>query len=106
MLETLVDSLEKPPTRHDRVIAIRGEQPVFLAGLDLEDRVTGGTPVGNSPVENVLVAFDDSNLLTVAVVDGAAIAGGYELALSCDITLESERATISIPLARPSSAPR
>lgn len=103
----LLDALESAFDRFDdgreaRVIVVRGEGPVFCAGLDLRDlherQGTDADP--ESGVTAVFQRIERSRLPTIAQVHGDALAGGCELALHCDLRVAAERARFGMPLAR------
>lgn len=105
MLAGLADAFADEPGPDERVAVLRAEGPVFCAGLDLAERRDTGTPVGESPIEDVLAAVDAWPLPVVAVVQGDAIAGGNELALHCDLVVASTRASFGMSLAQIGLAP-
>jgi enoyl-CoA hydratase len=74
---------------HDaRCIVITGADPAFCAGLDL--RNLGTDALADLPpfIHAVMV----SPVPTIAAVNGAAVTGGFEVALACDFIVASERA--------------
>lgn len=84
-----------------RVVVLSSEGSVFCSGLDLNDRQSAEkVPRGTSPIEPVLDAIGSCGVPVVAAVQGDAIAGGCELALSCDLVVAARTATFSMPLAR------
>jgi enoyl-CoA hydratase/carnithine racemase len=70
-LRRYVDELDRD--RAVRVIVIRGAGPAFCSGMDLK---------------------------TIAMIQGAAFAGGCELALHCDLRVAADVARFAMPLAR------
>jgi enoyl-CoA hydratase len=70
------------------VIVITGADPAFCAGLDLRD--LGVDELRNLP--RFIDAAAASEVPTIAAVNGAAVTGGFELALACDFMIASERA--------------
>ena len=72
------------PGPAERVAVIRSEGRVFCAGLDLR----GGLGK-DQDVETLFPRVETWPLPVVAVVQGAAIAGGNELALHCDLVVAS-----------------
>jgi cyclohexa-1,5-dienecarbonyl-CoA hydratase len=97
MLEELRDALTYVGNdRHTLLIDARGER-AFSAGASVQDHV-GERVVG------MLRTFHECfrllarvELVTVALVRGAALGGGCELALACDFVLASDRATFGYP---------
>lgn len=105
MLDDLMAAFTEPPAQDDRVVVIRGDGPVFCAGLDLRERLAGPVPVDESPIERVLHAVEHYPLPVVSVVQGDAIAGGCELALHSDFVVASTAARFGMSLAQIGIAP-
>ncbi len=103
MLSQLLDAFRKPPDPEERVVVVRSAGPVFCAGIDLRERADAPDKASN--IEEVLDAIETYRLPVVAVVQGAAIAGGNELALHCDFVVASERAAFGMSLAQIGLAP-
>jgi enoyl-CoA hydratase len=72
-------------------IVITGADPAFCAGLDL--RNLGAASLAEIPLFNQAVR--DSAIPVIAAVNGAAITGGFEIALACDFIVASERAVFA-----------
>ena len=79
----------------ERVAVIRAEGRVFCAGLDLR-----GDLGKDQDVEMLFHRVETWPLPVVAVVQGAAIAGGNELALHCDLVVASTDARFGMSLAQ------
>jgi enoyl-CoA hydratase/carnithine racemase len=95
MAEVRAAFLVTPPAE-ERVTVIRGRGPAFCAGLELS---TDGIDKAEAVhIEDMFDAVYRYPLPTVAIVHGAAIAGGCELALHCDFTVAAREAQISMPL--------
>lgn len=85
-----------------RVVVLTGEGNVFSAGFDLKEFETA---VEDQKFGERLWASSDryhSTVLNfplpiVAAVNGPAIAGGFDLAVMCDLRIASEAATFSHP---------
>jgi enoyl-CoA hydratase/carnithine racemase len=74
------------------VITGAGSQ-AFCAGMDLRSFATG-RPIG--PGIGTLLRDRYSKPL-VAAVNGAAVGGGFDLALACDLVVAAEHATFGLP---------
>lgn len=96
-LERAVDDAEADPGV--RVLVLTGAGGTFCAGMDLAGAHRGEFPVtdrrgplgltGEPPVKP-----------TVAAVEGAALAGGFELALCADLVVAAEDAVFGLPEAK------
>ncbi len=97
MLQELREAIRAvKPDRHALIIEAQGEK-AFSAGASVQDHL-------GDRVRGMLEAFHDCfrmlarlDLVTVALVRGAALGGGCELALACDFVLASDRARFGQP---------
>lgn len=74
-----------------RCIVITGADPAFCAGLDLKN--LGADRLADLP--SYAAALDGSRVPLIAAVNGAAVTGGFEIALGCDFIVASERAVFA-----------
>lgn len=103
--QALLDAMDKALTASEddkeiRAVIVRGAGKSFCAGLDLAeaDRLEGGhSPVS---IERVFHRLEQFPVPTIAMVQGAALAGGCELALHCDLRVAAEDARIGMTVAR------
>ena len=84
------------------VVVLTGADPAFCAGLDL--RELGGTAanLGGSDDEHrsPFTVLWTMTKPVIGAINGAAVTGGFELALGCDFLVASERATFGDTHAR------
>ncbi|MBX6387387.1 MAG: enoyl-CoA hydratase/isomerase family protein [Frankia sp.] len=75
-----------------RAVVLAGAGPVFCAGLDLREFAAGADFRG-------LRWFYRESIATpvVAAVQGAALGGGFELVLACDVVVAAEGTRLGIP---------
>jgi methylglutaconyl-CoA hydratase len=87
--------------RTQRVIILRGEGSVFCAGLDLEEAFLPENAERTAQlVARVLRAVYQVPQVTIAAVQGAAIAGGAGLMSACDVVVATTDARIGYPEVR------
>ncbi len=86
-----------------RVVALRGAGKDFCAGLDLEELLASAalTPEENErramELGEVFIAMRSLPKLTIAAVEGRALAGGCGLATACDLVLARAGAQFGYP---------
>jgi len=82
-----------------RVILVRGEGRAFCAGLDLDEVRAGDEIVHRllSRLSQVMRRLRRSPCVTIAVVQGAAIGGGFGFAAASDLLLTHPEAKLGYP---------
>ena len=86
-----------------RVVLLTANGSAFCAGVDLGDMQAVREQRGSFDYELLPEVFERLGAHrnpTIAMVDGAGVAGGCELALHCDIRIGSPKATFVMPLAK------
>lgn len=99
LLEGLSDAVEQL-ARGDkaRVVILRGEGGVFCSGLDLKEaRDERLRHQSAELVSRALLAVSQSPSVTIAAVEGAAVAGGAGLMSACDFVVAGQSARIGYP---------
>lgn len=83
-----------------RVVVVGGEGEHFCSGLDrrlLVDLAAGGLETDDAvAMQQALLALEECPRPTIAVVRGACVGGGVELALACDFRLASTTAWFAL----------
>jgi len=99
MLEALCAAVGRvAETPGQRALIIRGEGPVFCAGLDLaEARDTATSTRSGALVRELLERVYACPCVTLAAVHGAALAGGAGLMTACDIAIATMDAKLGFP---------
>jgi len=76
--------------------AVEGSK-AFSAGVDVSEHTADLVEEMIEVFHRIFRLLDDLELVTVAVVGGAALGGGCELALFCDMVIASEKASFGQP---------
>lgn len=105
----LGEALDELEARSEvRVLRIRSAERVFCAGADLAlMRERFDTPEGRArmveftrALQSVYARLERSPRVSIAEIGGAALGGGLELALACDLRLVADSARVGLPEAR------
>ncbi|KAK9274606.1 hypothetical protein L1049_021856 [Liquidambar formosana] len=102
MLRGLRESLESiHEDASARVVMICSSLPkVFCAGADLKERKTMNPSEVQffvNSLRSTISFLEALHIPTIAVIEGAALGGGLEMALSCDLRICGEDAVLGLP---------
>jgi enoyl-CoA hydratase len=96
-LEQCIDSIL--PSEH-KVVIITGEGKAFVAGADISGMSTYNEKQAfdfSSLGHRVFKKIENAPFVSIALINGFALGGGLELALSCDIRYASIKAKLGLP---------
>ncbi len=101
-LDELADALERAAADPDvRCLILTGAGPrAFVAGADISELrnldALGGMAL-NAHGQRVFRRLETLGLVSIAAVNGYALGGGCELALSCTVRIAAENAAFGLP---------
>ncbi len=87
-----------------KVVIIRGGGGTFIAGTDIREFVALKTADDAIAYERrldaVIGGLERLTKVTIALIEGHAVGGGFTLALACDLRYAAATARLGIPIAR------
>jgi enoyl-CoA hydratase len=90
-------ALDELDARKDvSVLVLTGAGGTFSAGMDLKGFLTGDSPLAEGRGFGGIVERPPAKPI-IAAVEGYALAGGFELALACDLIVASSEAKFGLP---------
>jgi enoyl-CoA hydratase len=103
LVEQLLDCTESPDVR---AVVLTGNGPAFCAGFDLteirelDQRGERFRAPMKRPARSLFEVVTETWVPTIAALNGATVAGGFELALACDIRLAAPGIPMGLPEAK------
>lgn len=98
-LTVVLEKVTRDPTIQVLVLTGVGEK-AFVAGADIKDMLAlepRGAEEFAQLGHRVMNAIHRSDVISIAAVNGFALGGGLELALSCDFRIASRNAKLGLP---------
>lgn len=83
-----------------KVVVITGSERAFMAGADIKEYAAQGEEdFRNFQVKGIQMykAMEESHKPYIAMVNGFALGGGFEIACACDLIVASEDALMGLP---------
>jgi enoyl-CoA hydratase len=93
----VASALDELDARKDvSVLVLTGAGGTFCAGMDLKGFLAGDSPIAEGRGFGGIVERPPAKPI-IAAVEGYALAGGFELALACDMIVASSEAKFGLP---------
>jgi enoyl-CoA hydratase len=93
----VASALDELDARKDvSVLVLTGTGGTFSAGMDLKGFLTGDNPIAEGRGFGGIAERPPTKPI-IAAVEGYALAGGFELALACDMIVASSEAKFGLP---------
>jgi enoyl-CoA hydratase/carnithine racemase len=102
----LVEALLSVAEDGVRAVVLTGNGRAFCAGFDLkeirerDERGEPFRPPMNRPGRNLFEVVTETPVPVIAAIGGAAVAGGFELALACDLRIAAPGVPMGLPEAK------
>lgn len=97
MMEELISALNWAKVQPGNVIVLDAEGKAFSAGVDVADHTPDKVDKMIDVFDRLFHTMNDIDKPIVAAVNGAALGGGYEVVLFCDMVISSEKAKFGQP---------
>jgi len=97
MMEELILALKWADEQNEPVVAITGEGKAFSAGVDIADHTPEKVDMMIDVFDRLFLTMSEMKKPTAALVNGAALGGGYEIVIFCDLVVASEKAKLGQP---------
>ncbi len=97
MMEELILALKWAAKQPESLVAITGEGKAFSAGVDIADHTPDKVDGMIDVFDRLFLTMSEIDKPVAALVNGAALGGGYEIVIFCDLVVASEKAKLGQP---------
>lgn len=108
LLVQLTEAVQAAPASGARVLILAANGPSFCAGADLKERRTlddAAKFAHNRQINALADALAAAPVCTIAALGGAALGGGLELALACDLRFAARHVRLGLTETRLGAIP-
>lgn len=97
MMEEMIKAFQWARKEPGNVVVIDAEGKAFSAGVDVADHTPDKVGLMIDVFDRLFLSMAALEKPIIGVVNGAALGGGYEVVLFCDMVIASERARFGQP---------
>ncbi|MCL2336460.1 MAG: enoyl-CoA hydratase/isomerase family protein, partial [Firmicutes bacterium] len=97
MMKELADAFLWAKEQTGSLILLNAEGKAFSAGVDVADHTPDKVAQMNDVFDSIFHAMDANDKPIIGAVNGAALGGGYEVVLYCDMVVASDKAKFGQP---------
>ena len=97
MMEEIIKAFAWAREQPGTLIVLNAEGKAFSAGVDVADHTADKVDGMIDVFDRLFLAMHETDKPIVAAVNGAALGGGYELVLFCDLVVASDKAKFGQP---------
>lgn len=97
MMEEMIEAFKWTKGQPGGVLVVDAEGKAFSAGVDVADHTPDKVGSMIDVFDRLFAAMSEVDKPIVGVVNGAALGGGYEVVLFCDMVIASEKAKFGQP---------
>ena len=97
MMEEMVKAFKWARTEPGNIVVVDAAGKAFSAGVDVADHTPDKVGLMIDVFDRLFLAMDALEKPIVGLINGAALGGGYEVVLFCDMIVASEKAKFGQP---------
>jgi len=97
MMEEMIEAFKWARKEPGAIVVVDAEGKAFSAGVDVADHTPDKVESMIDVFDRLFMAMDDIDKPIIGVINGAALGGGYEVVLFCDMVIASEKARFGQP---------
>ena len=97
MMEEMVKAFKWARTEPGNIVVINAAGKAFSAGVDVADHTPDKVGLMIDVFDRLFLSMAELEKPIIGVINGAALGGGYEVVLFCDMVVASEKAKFGQP---------
>ena len=97
MMEEMIKAFQWARTEPGNIVVIDAAGKAFSAGVDVADHTPDKVGLMIDVFDRLFLSMSELEKPIIGVINGAALGGGYEVVLFCDMVIASEKAKFGQP---------